>query len=102
MAVRLVEGGWWKELEAALTDDASTVRIASPFIKHGAVEGLLSEAGPSLQILTRFNLDHFREGVSDISALRRLIELGARVRGVQRLHAKLYLFDADRAVITSA
>lgn len=102
MAVRLVEGGWWKELEAALSDDASTVRIASPFIKHGAVEGLLSEAGPSLQILTRFNLDHFREGVSDISALRRLIELGARVRGVQRLHAKLYLFDADRAVITSA
>jgi hypothetical protein len=31
-----------------------------------------------------------------------LVELGAQVRGVQRLHAKLYLFDADHAVITSA
>jgi hypothetical protein len=102
MAVRLVEGGWWEELEAALADDASTVRITSPFIKHGAVEGLLSEASPSLRILTRFNLDHFREGVSDTSALRRLVELGAQVRGVQRLHAKLYLFDADHAIITSA
>jgi len=102
MAVRLVEGGWWEELEAALAEDASTVRIASPFIKHGAVEGLLSEASPSLRILTRFNLDHFREGVSDTSALRRLVALGAQVRGVQRLHAKLYLFDADHAVITSA
>ncbi|HEX3240527.1 MAG TPA: phospholipase D family protein [Solirubrobacterales bacterium] len=102
MAVRLVEGGWWKELEAAFADDATTVRVASPFIKHGAVEGLLSEGSPSLRILTRFNLDHFREGVSDISALRRLIELGAQVRGVQRLHAKLYLFDGDHAVITSA
>jgi HKD family nuclease len=78
------------------------VRIASPFIKHGAVEGLLSEASLSLRILTRFNLEHFREGVSDISALRRLVELGAQVRGVQRLHAKLYLFDTDHAVITSA
>lgn len=102
MAVRLVDGGWWEELETALGCGASTVRIASPFIKHGAVEGLLSEASPSLRILTRFNLDHFREGVSDISALRRLVKLGAQVRGVRRLHAKLYLFDADHAVITSA
>ncbi len=102
MAVRLVEGGSWEELEADLADGASTVRFASPFIKHGAVTGLLSETCPSLRILTRFNLDHFREGVSDISALRRLVELGAQVRGLQRLHAKLYLFDADRAVITSA
>lgn len=102
MEVRLVEGGWWEELEAALVDDASVVRIASPFIKLGVVEELLSKASPSLRILTRFNLDHFREGVSDISALRRLVELGAQVRGVQRLHTKLYLFDADHAVITSA
>lgn len=102
MAVRLVDGGWWEELEAALGGDASTVRIASPFIKLGAVEGLFSEVSPLFRILTRFNLDHFREGVSDISALRRLVELGAQVRGVQRLHAKLYLFGADHAVITSA
>jgi hypothetical protein len=102
MGVRLVDGGWWKELEAALAGDASTVRIASPFVKHGAVEKLLSEAPSSLRVLTRFNLDHFREGVSDISALRRLVELGARVRGVQRLHAKLYLFDGNHAIITSA
>lgn len=102
MAVRLVDGGWWEELEAALGGEASTVRIASPFIKHGAVEGLLPKTCPSLRILTRFNLDHFREGVSDISALRRLVELGAQVRGVRRLHTKLYLFDAHHAVITSA
>jgi len=102
MAVRLVDGGWWEELEAARDGDASVVRIASPFIKLGAVEGLLSEASLSLRILTRFNLDHFRDGVSDTSALRRLVELGAQVRGVQRLHAKLHLFDANHAVITSA
>jgi hypothetical protein len=78
------------------------MRIASPFIKDGAVEKLLSGTSSSLRVLTRFNLDNFRDGVSDTSALRHLIALGAEVRGVRRLHAKLYLFDTKRAVITSA
>ncbi|MBS1676683.1 MAG: phospholipase D family protein [Actinobacteria bacterium] len=102
MTVRLVDGGWWQELEAALGDDVAEVRIASPFIKDGAVEKLFSGSGSSVRVLTRFNLDNFRDGVSDTSALRRLIKRGAEVRGVKRLHAKLYLFDSKQAVITSA
>ena len=31
-----------------------------------------------------------------------LLDAGARVRGIRKLHAKLYLFGASRAVITSA
>jgi len=50
---------------------------------------------------TRFNLDDFAEGVSDIAALRMLLDAGAQVRGVRKLHSKLYLFG-NRAIVTSA
>ena len=91
------------ELRAALAADPSEVAIASPFIKRGAVADLLAgaEVG-SLRVVTRFNLDHFSEGVSDTAALRMLMARGARIRGVKRLHAKMYLFGDARSIITSA
>jgi hypothetical protein len=55
-----------------------------------------------LQVITRFHLGDFCDGVSDITALRLLLENGARIRGVRNLHAKLYLFGDRRAIATSA
>ena len=34
--------------------------------------------------------------------MRRLLAIGARVRGIKNLHAKLYLFGASRAIVSSA
>lgn len=103
MMSHLRHGDWLGEFRSALDAGSDGVRIASPFIKQGAVARLFEGRSTSpIRVITRFNLDHFYEGVSDISALRELLALGAEIRGVKRLHAKLYLFGEDRAVITSA
>ena len=102
MTIRLVDGGWSKELDKALSADASELRIICPFIKVGALESLLSHQPANIQVISRYNLDDFVDGVSDIAALRKLLQIGAVVRGVRNLHAKLYLFGKSRAVITSA
>ena len=101
MTVRLVDAGWGTELTAALRADSSEFRVVCPFIKAGALDSLLSLNPGSVQVITRFNLVDFAEGVSDVAALRMLLDAGAQVRGIRRLHAKLYLF-ASRAIITSA
>ena len=101
MTVRLVDAGWGTELTAALRADRSEFRVVCPFIKAGALDRLLSRNPGSVQVITRFNLVDFAEGVSDVAALRMLLDAGAQVRGIRRLHAKLYLF-ASRAIITSA
>ena len=90
------------ELSAAIRADPSEVRIVCPFIKEGALEHLLSHRPGNVQVITRFNLDDFAEGVSDIEALRLLLDAGAGIRGIRNLHAKLYLFGTSRAIITSA
>ena len=102
MTVRLVEAGWGTELTDALRADASALRVICPFIKVGALDRLLSLNPGGAQVITRFNLADFPDGVSDIATLRRLLDASARVRGIGKLHAKLYLFGASRAIITSA
>src|ERR1700674_4725460 len=96
MNFRLIDAGWDKLLDEALYADRSSVRIVSPFIKKRAAERLLKHGRPKeLQVITRFNLRDFCEGVSDMAALSWLLENGAQIRGVRNLHAKLYLFGAS-------
>jgi len=86
-----------------LCADNLNVRIVCPFIKKRAAERLLKRGRPKLlQVITRFNQLEFSVGVSDIAALRLLLESGAEIRGVRNLHAKLYVFGASRVILTSA
>jgi hypothetical protein len=102
MTIRLVDTGWSREIADAISQDAGELRIVCPFIKTGALDRLLSHRPRAVQVITRFNLADFAKGVSDIAALRKLLAAGARVRGIRNLHAKLYLFGASRALVTSA
>ena len=103
MDFRLVDVGWAKVLDDALNTANPTLRIVCPFIKKRTAERLLKTGRPKLfQVITRFNLCDFASGVSDTSALRVLLDSGAQVRGVINLHAKLYLFNENRVIVTSA
>ena len=102
MTLRLVDSGWGTELTEALHADPGSLRIISLFINTGALERLLALQPKSVEVITRFNLADFAEGVSDITALRPVLKAGGRVRGIRNLHAKLYLFGASRAIVTSA
>lgn len=82
MSFRLVDADWERELAAAFSVDADHVRFVCPFIKKGALGRLLEKARPRvLRVITRFSLVDCAEGVSDLAALRLLLERGAMVRG---------------------
>ena len=100
---RLVDADWDKEIRDAIKNDDSSLRIICPFIKQKVVERLLKNRRPqTFQVITRFNLNDFSGGVSDLAALRLMLKKGAKIRGVKNLHAKLYLFGNNRAIVTSA
>lgn len=102
MTTRLVDRDWRSELDIAARGGGDRLRIISPFIKLRALEPLLTGPWRSIQVITRFNLDDFASGVSDLSALRCLLAAKAQVRGIRGLHAKVYLFGDRRAIVTSA
>lgn len=103
MNFRLIDSGWDKELNDALKTNHTRVRIVCPFIKKRGAERFFKHGKPkAIQVITRFNLRDFADGVSDASALRLLLKSGAQIRGVRNLHAKLYLFGESRVIVTSA
>jgi len=102
MTSRLIDTDWSREIVAAAAADPSGLWIVSPFIKLKALNRLLAVRPQAIRVLTRYSLEDFARGVSDMEALRRLLAAGAHVRGVRHLHAKLYLFGARQAIITSA
>lgn len=102
MTFRLVDHGWDSEFISGLRHDSGELRIVCPFIKARALVRILAPRPASLQVITRFNLADFADGVSDIGALRLLLDAGAVVRGIRGLHAKLYIFGTSRAIVTSA
>jgi len=98
----LIEAGWITVLKEAVKAEHSSLRIVCPFIKERAIKRLIEGVHPdTLHVITRFNLADFSEGVSDMGALRFLLDRGAQIRGIRGLHAKLYLIG-QRAIVTSA
>ena len=102
MTFHLDDNGWGQELERALCADSGELRIVCPFIKSRALGRLLALKPGQIRVITRFNLEDFALGVSDIGALGTLLARSAEVRGIRNLHAKMYLFGNTRAIITSA
>lgn len=100
--IETIQDNWLLELKQELKE-VKQVKIVSPFITDNMVRHLLENfKGDDIQLITRFNLNDFRSGISSLTALERLLEKKATIKGVKGLHSKLYLFDKKSTIITSA
>lgn len=98
----LIDKNWKSIIKNCLQKDPSQLRIVCPFIKTKTIENILELAPSSLQVITRFNLNDFAKGVNDLDALRLILQKGGSIRGINGLHAKLFIFGNTSAIITSA
>jgi HKD family nuclease len=87
-----------------LVKNSNEQLLASPFIKANVAKMILDNKPKEAKIslLTNYKLTNFYRQSSDISALRYFIEKQIKVRNYPTLHAKTYIFDSERAIITSA
>lgn len=88
--------------------------LSSPYIKNTIVVFLYeilrsrTDLNLSIKILTRIKIQDLIEGASDLEAFEKLLEIDklpgikAEVRCVSNLHAKVYIFDEDSAIVTSS
>jgi len=78
--------------------------LASPFIKANVAKMILDNKPTEAKIsfLTSYKLTNFYRNSSDLTALKCFIESRIEVRNYPTLHAKTYIFDSERAIITSA
>lgn len=100
--VKTIRNNWLQEFKNEL-QNINQVCIVSPFITDNMVRLLLKHfPGEKIQVITRYNLNEFRKGVSSLAAIERLLKAKAEIKSVKNLHSKLYLFDEKSVIITSA
>jgi hypothetical protein len=79
--------------------------VISPWIKSDALAYLLGQRkGVSfrLRVLTVGDLRDYVSSSSDLASIETLLHEGADIRLITNLHAKVYVADQRRAIITSA
>lgn len=93
-------GPWLRDRVAACQ---RRLVVASPFVGLSLSE-LLKHKSRSVTcvLITRTSLRDFAAGSSDLNAVCAASRLGADVRSLPRLHAKVFVFDGVTALVTSA
>ena len=93
--------GRW--LEESIHDCKDRFLVSSPYV-GSFLPRLTARMRPTVQmrLLTRADLRDFAAGASDIDALCKLARQGAFVQSILGLHAKAYIVDDKRALVTSA
>lgn len=104
------ENYFFSKVQAAKT----SLFISSPYIKF-PVSSLLCKVleskcdSPfSVQLLTRIRISDLIDGASDLEAFEMLLQLAEKsgldvaVKCISNLHAKVYIFDENSAIVTSS
>ncbi len=82
----------------------NSIYLCAPYIKKDIVDKILfhKKQGIEMIVITSSNISNFINGSLDASAIKELIKNDVVVRNYQKLHAKIYIFDKKKALITSA
>lgn len=100
---------WKDDLRELFADARSSLIVSSPYITMRGADFLLSclnataHATVDVSVLTDLSPMNVAQASTDPSAIRRLAAVLQRtnVFHIPRLHAKVYVKDADRAIVTS-
>lgn len=90
-------------LKSALENCSSSLVVSSPYVGRyldSAVSQLSADVAVTL--LTRTLLGDFASNASDLDALHDLAERVGGILSLSSLHAKVYVIDRKRALVTSA
>ncbi len=84
-------------------DARQNIMLCAPFVKREIVDDIVSATDRrlSMQLITNINLQSFHRRASDLGAIEKFISNGS-VYNCTTLHAKLYIFDNKKCLITSA
>ncbi len=107
MEVRLLPSPWEPSLREALRSCSRSLFLCLPRIDSYAVALLSQELpkGVRVRLLTRFDLSDARERPALLDSLESLLSSGPvtiRVRALQWLNARTFVFDEAQAIVTSA
>lgn len=102
MTFRIIDKQRHQVFERAAGAARERALVVPPFLRRTTLVILLGESPREVTVITRFYLDEFLRGVSDLKALDYLLTIGAKVKGLKHLHSRAHVFGSSTVVVTSA
>jgi len=101
--MKILKTPWKSELLRLVHESKRSVKITSPFVKHNMCSEVLKakRRETKFEIITSFKLMSVYSGSLDLNALDIILKRNGVVKNYSKLHAKMYLFDEERAIVTS-
>ncbi len=101
--IRITTQPVYDEFLQMCADAHQNIMLCAPFVKQEIIDDIVAVTDKqlSMQLITNINLQSFHRRASDLSAIERFMDNG-QVYNCTTLHAKLYIFDNKRCLITSA
>jgi len=101
--MKIIKNPWKNIFLNLVSSSKDSIKILVPFVKENIVADIFSTKKKSskFSLITSFKLMNFYSGVSDLSALKFILNQKGIVCNYQKLHSKVYIFDEDKAIVSS-
>ena len=102
--VSILNGSIYDEFMSLVENTNKEIKLCAPFIKTSIVNDILKYKKQNVKVtaITNVKLMSFYRKVLDIEALSKIINSNGKVYNYPMLHAKVYIFDAAKLIISSA
>lgn len=98
-----IQNPWENKLLELVDNINEELFIINPFIKKDIIEKILASLkNKKLKILLKTNVFDMANNVFDLETLYLLKAHNAEIRTIRNLHAKLFIFDNKKAIVTSS
>jgi hypothetical protein len=101
--MRILKTPWKDDLMKLVSESKKSIKITSPFVKENICNELVikKKQNTQLELITSFKLMNIYRGALDLKGLESIINNNGVVKNQSKLHSKIYLFDDEKAIITS-
>ena len=102
--IEIIKNPWDEKFYDLISDVKTNFYFTSPFISDEPVKNLLNKLNKDVEIkgLTFLNFKSIRSNFLSINSLKRIENRGKIKTSKRFLHSKIYIFDNEKAIITSA
>jgi hypothetical protein len=101
--MEILKTPWKEDLLQLVADSKESIKMMSPFVKTDICAEIFhsKQSNSSFELITSFKLANIHNGSLDLAALNLILDKNGIVKNHSRLHAKIYIFDDKKAIITS-
>lgn len=101
--MEIIKTPWVDKFFDLVSSSRKSIKMASPFVKNNICNKLIEKKQDAtrFELITSYKIFNIYAGSLDLSGLEIILKNNGIVRNYSKLHAKIYLFDDERAIITS-